>query len=128
MTLILSIWFNPVSESKSKMISLLKKLKTLVSQFTTEHRIYDTVFTFRGQNIQQTIEKYLIDLESAQSIITSENDEVNAKDNSKLFKDILKNEAKYERALGVPKNERLAVSHLTHLYQQNHRSDSEHSQ
>lgn len=55
MAYILKIFFNPFTLKRDEQLKLLRKLKGVVGQFTTENRIYDTVFLFRGQDIQKTI-------------------------------------------------------------------------
>lgn len=41
---------------------LLKRLKILVEQFTTENRIYEKTFIYKGQNILQMINDELVKL------------------------------------------------------------------
>ena len=49
----------------------------MVGQFTTENRVYDTVFVFRGQDIQQTIADEVFRLENDIPAVAVVEDSVN---------------------------------------------------
>lgn len=129
LALLIKIFHDPKRTDRSieEQEKLLRKLKGTIGQFTTENRIYDTTFIFKGQDIRQTIieeQEKLIELNRSASpkspaSPTSSHSALSAGGRTnkvdKQIKDLLKSEAKYERALGVPKDEQLQVTRLDNI-------------
>lgn len=94
MVLLIKFYYEKEKERRSKQESdqLLRRIKGILGQFSTENKIYHEAFVYDGKDLHQHIEKLLAGVE-----LPSPHDK-NTFD--RKIKDMLKNEAMHDRAIG----------------------------
>ena len=94
--MVLLIKFNydkdKLKRSKQESEQLLRRIKSILGQFTTENKVYHEAFVYDDKNLKQHIEKLLTGAELPSP------HEKNSFD--RKIKDMLKNEARNDRSIG----------------------------